>query len=52
MKSDGLLFISTPNKRVYDIDAYTKDHINEVSPQEFITQLKATGFSILNNLIY
>ncbi|MCO6040540.1 class I SAM-dependent methyltransferase [Thermococcus alcaliphilus] len=48
LKSEGLLFISTPNKRIYDIDAYTADHINEVFPQEFIRELELAGFSVLN----
>ncbi len=47
LKPDGLLFISTPNKRVYDINAYTEDHVNEVNPQEFIKRLELAGFSII-----
>ncbi|AHF81264.1 class I SAM-dependent methyltransferase [Thermococcus paralvinellae] len=47
LKPGGFLFISTPNKRVYDIDAYTVDHINEVYPQEFIRKLELAGFSII-----
>ncbi|NJE09298.1 methyltransferase domain-containing protein, partial [Thermococcus sp. M39] len=45
LKQDGLLFISTPNKRIYDTDAYTPDHVNEVSPQQFLRKLEMTGFS-------
>ena len=44
LSDDGLLFISTPNKRVYDVDAYTPDHINEVDAENFLSLLKNQGF--------
>ncbi|MFA4702007.1 class I SAM-dependent methyltransferase [Pyrococcus kukulkanii] len=47
LSDDGLLFISTPNKRIYDVDAYTPDHINEVNAEEFLSLLESTSFEII-----
>ena len=44
----GLLFISTPNKKVYDIDAYTEDHVNEVNFTRFLEILRDNNFEIIS----
>jgi 2-polyprenyl-3-methyl-5-hydroxy-6-metoxy-1,4-benzoquinol methylase len=36
LKEGGFLFISTPNKMVYDIFAFTDDHINELEYRKFL----------------
>ncbi|WP_324735081.1 methyltransferase domain-containing protein [Thermococcus sp. SY098] len=40
LSNNGYLFISTPNKLVYDSFAFTKDHINEVTVNEFVSALE------------
>lgn len=45
LKEDGILFISTPNKYVYDLYAYTEDHINELTFEEF-TKVLSKYFKI------
>lgn len=47
LKDDGLLFISTPNKSIYDIGAFTKDHVNELRHDELLALLRNAGFDIL-----
>jgi len=42
----GTLFLSTPNKRVYDIDAYTEDHINEMNYEELTSLFEKIDFKI------
>ncbi len=42
----GTLFLSTPNKRVYDIDAYTEDHINEMNYEELTSLFEKINFKI------
>ncbi len=44
LKPNGLLFISTPNSHVYDVDAFTFDHINEIEYEEFTRILKEYDF--------
>jgi 2-polyprenyl-3-methyl-5-hydroxy-6-metoxy-1,4-benzoquinol methylase len=46
LKDGGLLFISTPNRDIYDIDAFTEDHINEVRYQDLLNLLTTAGFSV------
>jgi 2-polyprenyl-3-methyl-5-hydroxy-6-metoxy-1,4-benzoquinol methylase len=40
LKSDGILILSTPNKDVWDIFAYTEGHINEKTPEALIALLR------------
>ncbi|ANF22354.1 class I SAM-dependent methyltransferase [Thermococcus piezophilus] len=40
LKDSGFLFISTPNQVVYDVFAFTKDHINEVTLDKFLDALR------------
>lgn len=47
MKKDGLLFISTPNKPVYDTNHYTYDHINELEFKEFLKLTNMSGYDTL-----
>lgn len=42
----GMLFLSTPNKRVYDIDTYTEDHINEMNYEELTSLFEKIDFKI------
>lgn len=42
----GMLFLSTPNKRVYDIDTYTEDHINERNYEELTSLFEKIDFKI------
>ncbi len=42
----GMLFLSTPNKRVYDIDTYTEDHINEMNYEELTSLFEKVDFKI------
>ena len=42
----GILLLSTPNKRVYDIDAYTEDHINEMNYEELTSLFEKINFKI------
>ena len=44
----GRLLLSTPNKQVYDIDAYTEDHINEMNYEELTATLRKNGFKIMS----
>lgn len=44
LRSGGWLFLSTPNREIYDIDAYTEGHINELTYDGFIEALKEVGF--------
>lgn len=46
LREDGLLFISTPNKAIYDIGAFTKDHVNELHYDELLRLLRDAGFSV------
>jgi|GEM_PF-1695612 len=46
LKPGGILYISTPNKPIYDLRADTADHINEVTLDEFEKWIKAHNFSI------
>ena len=48
IEEDGLLFLSTPNKRVYDIDAYTEDHINEMEYEVLTELLEKNDFKIIS----
>ncbi len=47
LKSGGFLFISTPNKPVYDVDTYTPDHINEIQYDDFLRLIRESGFEVL-----
>lgn len=40
LKSEGILILSTPNKDVWDIFAYTDGHINEKTPEALIALLE------------
>lgn len=42
----GMLLLSTPNKRVYDIDSYTEDHINEINYEVLTALLEKNDFKI------
>lgn len=42
----GVLFLSTPNKRVYDIDASTEGHINEMNYEELVILFEKNDFKI------
>lgn len=48
IEEDGLLFLSTPNKRVYDINAYTEDHINEMEYEVLTELLEKNDFKIIS----
>ncbi len=47
LSDEGLLFISTPNKKIYDVDACTLDHINEVDAEKFLSLLENMSFEII-----
>jgi len=40
LKKGGFLFISTPNKEVYDIFAFTEEHTNEVEYEKFVESIQ------------
>lgn len=46
LKPGGLVFISTPNREIYRINAYTTSHINEVSLEEFLDLLRSFEFEV------
>jgi 2-polyprenyl-3-methyl-5-hydroxy-6-metoxy-1,4-benzoquinol methylase len=48
LKGGGLLFISTPNRDIYDIGAFTEDHVNEVRYEDLLDLLRSAGFSVLD----
>ncbi|MFQ5885134.1 MAG: class I SAM-dependent methyltransferase, partial [Thermoplasmata archaeon] len=48
LRDGGLLFISTPNKDIYDIDTYTEGHVNELPCDRFLETLEGSGFRLLD----
>ena len=46
MDYDSFLFLSTPNKEIYDLDAFTEDHINEMELKDVKKLFGKNGFKV------
>lgn len=48
LDENGILFLSIPNKKIYDIDSFSKDHINEMDYGEILKLINKNNFKIMD----